>query len=320
MTASVWLLSCALMALSALAARTMIAVGIMDLPDARKLHARPMPRAGGVGPMLAVLAGIAVFPVLWDTWIAAMLAAAAALGLFGLADDCRNRGAAAKLAAQSLAAVCVVGSMASATPGWSPPALLLAWGWLVFITNVFNFMDGLDGLAGGSGMLAAAILAALAPVGGPTQAVAVAMAAGLAGFLPFNLPQARLFLGDTGSQFCGFLLGLLGLQFMAESAALTAVWLQPCLLSGMILDVVLTLARRAGAGARLTAAHRDHFYQRAKLPAGVVAAVHWGFVALGAWFWLLLSQDRFWPAVVPVLLAHPAWLGYGLTGDIRIRA
>jgi len=294
---------------SVLLVRAMIGIGIMDLPAGRKAHARPTPKAGGIGVIGACLAGALLLEPLRDSadWIgpSAGLLAALGLGMFGLADDLHERGAAAKLTAQCLAAMAAV---LLGSPDWDVVTRFLALGWLVFATNVFNFMDGLDGLAGGTGLVVALVVALLAPPGGATQALALALAAGLAGFLPFNRPPARIFLGDTGSQFCGFLLAWLGLCLFAEVGTLEAAWLVPMLLGGMILDVVLTLQRRARAGARLTEAHREHFYQRCRWPGGLIALAHAGFALTGGISWLLLSRGWIVTACGGFMLPHALWL------------
>lgn len=298
-----------LLLISAVLARGMIGIGIMDMPGGRKTHPQPTPRAGGIGPIGACLGIFLLFPMDWTSPAPMVLAASGFLGLVGLVDDLRGVGVAGKLAAQAIAA----GAVASLSPWpggeWGVAWVIPAAFWLVFITNVFNFMDGLNGLAAGAGMLAATILALVAPPGGMVQPCALALAAGLAGFLPFNFPRARLFLGDTGSQFCGFLLGALGLMLVGETGAADAFWLAPMLLAGMMADVGVTLIRRARAGADITAAHREHAYQRAPLPAWGIALAHWGFVVLGGLAWGLIHAGV-WPVIVAFGAIHVAWLRF----------
>lgn len=308
-----------LVPLSAVLAWLAIRVGIMDIPAGRKAHTTPTPKAGGIGPIGAFLAIFCFFPMLWTTPTLILATAATALGLVGFLDDMRDIGPRAKLIAQTLAAMAVVGAGACPTADGNAASTILAIGWLVFITNVFNFMDGLDGLAAGAGLLAALFLAAAAPHGGMVQTIALALAAGLAGFLPFNFPRARLFLGDTGSQFCGFLLGVLGLRLAGETGSgemgdIGTLWLLPLLLAGMIADVSLTLVRRALAGANITTPHREHFYQRAPLPAHAVSRIHWAFVILGGSAWVLSNRAGLWPAIPILVLSHLAWLRFAQAG------
>ncbi len=110
------------------------------------------------------------------------------------------------------------------------------------------------------------------------------LAAGLLGFLPFNYPRARIFLGDVGSQFCGFVLAVLGVVAARFEGIELSLLLVPMLLSGLLLDALFTLARRLLAGERITQPHRGHLYQvahRAGVPAAVIAPLHWAFAAWG---------------------------------------
>ena len=119
---------------------------------------------------------------------------------------------------------------------------------------------------------------------------ALLLAAGVVGFLPFNFPRARIFMGDVGSQFCGFVLAVLAVAASRFEGVELSFLLVPMLLSGVLFDVAFTLARRLLAGERITQAHRGHLYQvavRAGVPAWAVSLVHAGFagfaglVALG---------------------------------------
>ena len=295
-------------------ARAMIRIGIMDMPAGRKAHNRPTPKAGGIAPIAAFVASFAIFSTVWELPTIIVVTTAVLLGLVGLIDDLRDLGVGAKLAAQTMAALVVVCVGPGPATGWADPLPWLAVGWLVFITNAFNFMDGLNGLAAGAGLIAAVFLASTAPPGSAAQIGALALAAGLAGFLPFNFPRARLFLGDTGSQFCGFLLGVLGLGLARETGAASAIWLLPMLLAGMIVDVGVTLIRRFLAGACLTTAHREHFYQRAALHPSAIALVHCGFVVIGGLAWHVADRVSTWPALVLLALTHFAWLCFVESG------
>ena len=172
-----------------------------------------------------------------------------------------------------------------------PAATALTLAWLLVVTNAINFMDGLDGLVAGCALIASGFAAALA--GAPAVAApTLALAAGLAGFLPFNWPRARIFMGDVGSQPTGFVLAVLGVE-LAGLPGRQALLL-PLLLSPLLLDAMFTVLRRILAKQRITQAHRGHFYQvahRAGLPAAAVAAIYWGltaFARLAAWAMLRL--------------------------------
>jgi UDP-GlcNAc:undecaprenyl-phosphate GlcNAc-1-phosphate transferase len=287
--------------LSASVVRAMIAVRVMDRPDPRKVHDRPIPKGGGVGVVAAFLVGVAVlyryaeFARLADPYFRGVIEASVAIAVVSFLDDLKDWNFSVKLATQVLAALVAVASgiyvrdyrvpYVGALPiGWLGPPLTVAW--IVFATNAMNFIDGLNGLAGGVSLIAAACLAFLAAThdGWFAYAASLMLAAGLAGFLPFNFPRARIFLGDVGSQFCGFMLAVLAVVASRFEGLSVSFLLVPMLLSGVLFDVAFTLVRRAVAGERLTQPHRGHLYQvaqRSGVPAVVVTLVHWGFVVFG---------------------------------------
>ena len=329
----------ALAGLSALLVRVMVGVGVMDLPDAghaggRKAHARPVPKGGGVGVVVAFLVGTLVlyryaeFSRIADPSFRGVILAAAGIALVAFLDDIRDWPFAIKLGAQVLAAAVAVGSgvvvdalnlpgVGPVALGWAGMPLTLAW--ILFATNAVNFMDGLNGLASGACALACMILAGIAAAYGGwfVYFAALLLAAGLAGFLPFNFPRARIFMGDVGSQFCGFVLAVLGVAAGRLQGAELSVLLVPMLLSGMLFDVAFTLMRRLVAGDRLTQAHRSHLYQvahRAGMPAVAVTLVQWSFVAWGGLCCAaFLAADAGWKPlavlmVLPPQLAWAAWV------------
>ncbi len=302
---------------SAALVRMMIRLAVMDVPGARSAHARPTPKGGGVGMVAAILLGtpalLALLPGSAGRWMAAapLLAAVLLLAAVSWLDDLRQFGYRAKLGAQfAAAALVVVAALAGARtlPSWPllGPGLVVALGWLMLTTNATNFIDGLNGLAAGS-----TAIVCLAGVGlgwwlaDPLLAAIMLMAAaGLLGFLPFNYPRARIFLGDVGSQPAGLLTGGLALFVLADGGGRAAV-LVPLMLTGILWDVLLTLARRALAGERLAQAHRGHLYQRAArnvLPAPTVSALHWSFALWGLLAGLLSLR---WPAASILVVALP---------------
>ncbi len=296
------LLFCAGLAMvSAVMVRAMISARVMDTPNARKAHANPTPKGGGVGIVVAFMLGIAVlygtatFSRLADPYFRGVILAAGAIALVSFIDDIRDWPFAVKLAAQVLAACAAIGSglwisvfrlpfIGPVDFGWFGVPLTLFW--ILFATNAMNFMDGLNGLAAGTSLVACLFLAFIAAQQEAwfVYFAALLLAAGLAGFLPFNFPRARIFMGDVGSQFCGFVLAVLGVAAARFSAVEQSFVLVPMLLSGVLYDVGFTLVRRAFAGDRLTEAHRGHLYQiahRSGVDAKWVALVHWGFAAVG---------------------------------------
>jgi UDP-N-acetylmuramyl pentapeptide phosphotransferase/UDP-N-acetylglucosamine-1-phosphate transferase len=243
---------------------------VIDRPNERSSHAVPTPRGGGIAPVAAIL-------LAWLTLIAFgfatprlsyALAGAVLLAAVSLLDDLRGLSPAPRLFAQAAAVIC---GMLAEIPagavfqGWLPhwldvPAALLAWLWFV---NLFNFMDGIDGLAGSEAAAIAAglVLFATVGVGQDPGLAALSGAAALAaiGFLVWNWAPARIFLGDVGSVPLGFLLGFLLLDTAARGHWKLALILPLYFLA----DATLTLLRRLLSGERIWQAHRQHFYQQA---------------------------------------------------------
>lgn len=253
-------LACAVcVALIASALRTGLANRLLDRPNERSLHVKPTPRAGGLGILAGLaVAGAALRPeVPAGVWIAVLAVAAVSL-----LDDLRGLSAAVRLPLHLAAAALCVGS----TLGDAPAAVLAAsvFG-LAWMVNLYNFMDGSDGLAGGQAVFGfgATAVAAL-QAGEPGLAVAAAsVAGGAAGFLVFNLPPARIFMGDVGSTSLGLLAGGLGALGVARGAwgpAFPVLAFLP-----FVLDASLTLLDRLRRGCRIWQAHREHAYQRLNL-------------------------------------------------------
>jgi UDP-GlcNAc:undecaprenyl-phosphate GlcNAc-1-phosphate transferase len=290
-----------LVLLSAATVRMMIAVRVMDTPEARKVHDRPIPKGGGVGIVVTFLVGIGVlynfaeFARLANPYFLGVIEASVAIALVAFLDDLFDWPFMVKLGAQVLAALVAVGSGLYVTDFRIPylGPLPFAWIgvamttiWLLFTTNAVNFIDGLNGLAGGVTLVACLFIAFIAEQHGGWFAYAAAglLAAGVMGFLPFNFPRARIFMGDVGSQFCGFMLAVLAVVASRFDGVELPFLLVPMLLSGVLFDVAFTLVRRALQGEAITQPHRGHLYQvaqRSGLPAVTVTLVHWGFAVFG---------------------------------------
>jgi UDP-GlcNAc:undecaprenyl-phosphate/decaprenyl-phosphate GlcNAc-1-phosphate transferase len=323
----------ALALLSAAVVRLMIAVRVLDHPDPRKVHTLETPKGGGVGVVVAFLVGIAVlyrfaeFARLADQYFIGVIEASVVIAAVAFLDDMFDWKFTVKLAAQVLAAVVAVASgiyvvdyrlpyVGPLYVGWlAAPATVL---WLLFATNAMNFIDGLNGLAGGVALIAACFLAAIAAFTGGWFAyfAALLLAAGLAGFLPFNFPRARIFMGDVGSQFCGFILAVLAVVASRFDGVDLSFLIVPMLLSGVLFDVAFTLIRRAFAGEALTEPHRGHLYQvaqRSGVPATGVTLVHWGFAIFGGVCAIAFVAAPEWAKpFVPLLTLLPQifWLGF----------
>lgn len=227
----------------------------LDKPNERSLHAHPVPRTGGI----AIVAGVAVACAFAQPGVAVTLGTALALAAVSFADDLLGLPTLARLAAHLAAASAVIGFEL----GYSEPVLftifLLAIAWF---TNLYNFMDGSDGLAGGMAVIGfgAYAIAAQLSGAGPFAALCASMAAAAAGFLVFNFPPARLFMGDAGSVPLGFLAGALGV--VGWSRGFWPIWFPLLVFAPFVCDATLTLLRRALRRERVWQAHRDHYYQR----------------------------------------------------------
>src|SRR5262249_11276191 len=136
--------------------------------------------------------------------------------------------------------------------------------WIVAVMNLVNFMDGINGLVSGSAMIAAAMLALIAPIGHEpfVHFSALLLLASTAGFFVFNFPGGRIFLGDTGSMFLGYMLASLAVIGATKEGGQISFYIVPILISPLLFDAIFTIAARARRGETLWVAHRDHLYQR----------------------------------------------------------
>jgi UDP-N-acetylmuramyl pentapeptide phosphotransferase/UDP-N-acetylglucosamine-1-phosphate transferase len=291
----------------------------LDVPDRRRIHASPTPRGGGVGlpvagalllPLgLAAAAGAIERRLLW----VAVLVWALPGGLLGWLDDRRPMRSRVKLAVQAACAVAAVllGLRLDAVVVPPLPPLALGWAavpvsalWLVWVGNLYNFMDGMDGLAAGAGALFLVGFAGWALGAGlPGHAVlAAGVAAALLGFLRYNHPPARIFMGDAGSLFVGGVLGALPLALAREDTAGIPVAASALLMGPFVWDATYTIARRALRGDPMLP-HTTHLYQRLALAGWSHARVrrlYLGLAALGFVAAAALPGAAPWPAALTV--------------------
>ena len=278
---------------------------LLDIPNERSLHNEAIPRLGGAafGPIILVGATV------WLTGrsqmsvdAGALLLAAAVIYALGMADDVINLPSGLRLAVQGAVAVGFLAAVdrhlpASGTmPQWA--ILTLLWFWLVGLTNAYNFMDGIDGIAGIQAVVAGAYWLLVAG-GLQTSAgvIAACITGAAAGFLVFNWAPARIFMGDAGSTLLGFLFAALPLLALGQASGRSSPWLG--LLGGMlavwpfVLDTTVTFARRLGRGENVFQAHRSHLDQHLALRWGshrLVALLYGGLAVLGALLaWLVVS-------------------------------
>jgi UDP-N-acetylmuramyl pentapeptide phosphotransferase/UDP-N-acetylglucosamine-1-phosphate transferase len=237
--------------------------GVMDHPSDRSSHAVATPRGGGLGLLLAALpvgAWYASHPLSWTLLVA--LLGVAAVATVGWMDDRRGLPVRTRLAVHLIAGA-TVGIQGSAGAATAAVAIgLFAWWtfWSVSSINLVNFMDGINGLVASQIAVFALSLAAFPSDAGPGVEVELAVAAACLGFLPWNFPRARIFLGDVGSGSLGCLVPVLALLAMKEQGIdIVRAHLPLLPLFG---DATMTIVGRWRRGERLTAPHRSHLYQR----------------------------------------------------------
>jgi Fuc2NAc and GlcNAc transferase len=252
-----------------------LARNLLDVPNRRSSHQIPTPRGGGLAIVASFFAGLSFLWLTGSLPAQVLLALAGAGGLVawvGFLDDRGHIAPRWRLAAHFLGAAWGLFWLGTLPPlsvfghllylGW--PGYLLAAVYLVWLLNLYNFMDGIDGLAGieaitvclGGGL----VYALSAPAGQEWLAPALLLSA-VAGFLFWNFPPARIFMGDSGSGFLGLILGLLSIQAAQVAPELFWCWL--ILLGVFVVDATTTLLRRVIRGEVFHEAHRSHAYQYA---------------------------------------------------------
>ncbi len=230
---------------------------ILDHPNERSLHQQPVPRTGGMGVAAGIAAGVLlVSPSLWwPLWIGAVF-------LIGVSflDDLVGLPIAWRLIAHFIAAGLCVTGLVSDQMGllWIAVAIVAA----VWMTNLYNFMDGMDGLAGGMALLGFSFFAIAAWLAGNSSLalVSLSIAAAAGAFLCFNFHPARIFLGDAGSTTFGYLVA--GIALIGWRDGAWSLWFPILVFSPFIVDATVTLLRRMVQGERFLQAHRTHYYQR----------------------------------------------------------
>jgi UDP-GlcNAc:undecaprenyl-phosphate GlcNAc-1-phosphate transferase len=309
---------------SAIIVRVMIAIGVPDRPDHRKAHTKTTPKSGGVGIVAAFMLGFLLLyqygqvSRLGQGYFLGVIGAAVMMAVISLIDDILDVSFIIKLLAQFAAASIAVAAglwvhvfalplIGTVDIGWL--GVPLTFFFILYVTNAMNFIDGLNGLAAGVTLVTCLFLAGIAAAydGFFVYTAALLLAGGVLGFLPFNYPKAQIFMGDVGSQFCGFMLALFGISAARYGALL---------LSGVLFDVTFTLIRRLLAGENIAQAHRGHLYQvaaRAGVDARLVALFHWGFAAVGGLtaIGFLAAQHGFkLAAAIAPLMLQVVWAGY----------
>lgn len=262
--------------LTPLVKRLAFRLGAVDAPNYRKVHARIMPRLGGLAIYLAFMIGILFLKFVTNfasDYLYAILIAATIIVITGIVDDMREISAKAKLVGQFAAAgiVVFVGGIqidninlpfgGELDFGWLGIPLTIMW--IVGITNAINLIDGLDGLAAGVSTIALMTLAVMAMIMGNGIVIAMAsiLAAATIGFLFFNFHPAKIFMGDTGALFIGFMISVLALLGFKNLTVISFVI--PVIMLGVpISDTFFAIVRRLRSGKKWSDPDKSHLHHR----------------------------------------------------------
>ena len=323
-----------LSALCVAGVRRWAAERMLDIPNARSSHTRPTPRGGGLGIVIGVLIGA------WGLFLSRILSiqlreiAAISLGggivaLIGWLDDIHRLPYRIRLIVQAITSAIIISAVGYYHTIGVPfigdihlsligiPVALL---WIMGLTNAYNFMDGIDGIAGGQALISGSGWAIIGYLSGETFVglIGVLLAASSLGFLFHNWPPARIFMGDVGSAFIGFILAVLPIMAGQNNprfiiAGFLMVW-------PFIFDTSFTLVRRMIKKENIFEAHRSHIYQRlviAGFSHRFVTLIYMGLALSGASLAFLWIKDSYGSDFLVVLI--PALLFFGLW-QITIRA
>lgn len=253
-------------------------VGAMDVPkDSRRVHKIPTPRLGGLAIYFSFVISVVAFGLV-DKRLFGVLLGATMIVIMGYFDDIKPLSAKVKLFIQILAAILVIsyGIKIDAVTNpfyfinegkritlgmWSYPITVL---WIVGVTNAINLIDGLDGLAAGVSTIASATLFIVALF---TNQPAIAMltlvlAGATAGFLPYNFNPAKIFMGDTGALFLGFMLSVISVMGVLKSAAALAILVPVFAIGFPIFDTLFAMVRRVANGKSMMEPDKGHLHHR----------------------------------------------------------
>jgi UDP-GlcNAc:undecaprenyl-phosphate GlcNAc-1-phosphate transferase len=255
-------------------------IGAVDVPkDKRRVHKRPTPRVGGLAIIFGFMVAVISFNDVWTKEFASILIGAGILGVLGVIDDCKELDAKLKFVVQIAAALVVVlfGDIrisVFSNPNVfseSPYLVLPVWAsvvitvlWIVFMTNAVNFIDGLDGLAAGVSAIMSMSLVFIAITYHEYEIalMGIAIMGSCFGFLPFNFNPAKIFMGDTGSMFLGYMLSVLSVQGMFKSYAVISFAVPLIMLGLPLFDALFAMLRRVLTGKNPMTADRGHLHHR----------------------------------------------------------
>ena len=309
-------------------------VRILDVPNERSSHRYPVPKSGGVGIVVAfIAASVTIYFVadvarIPDRQFWGFLICAISLAIVSLVDDITQKSFLAKIVTQL---ICVMAMLASgitlsklSIPFAGEVALgisgyVITFFWIMGLTNAFNFMDGLDGLAGGVAVIAGGFMCAIAWRQNSyfVYIISYALVASEAGFLVFNFSPARIFMGDTGSAFIGFVFATLAVIGANFDYGHLSFFIIPLLLFHFIFDTLFTFVRRLLIGEKVHLAHRTHLYQllnRLGYSHRYIATYHYLITiaqGVGAFVLVELAPEKRLATFAPFLLfeiAYACWI------------
>jgi Fuc2NAc and GlcNAc transferase len=265
--------------------------GMLDVPNGRSLHTAPKPRGGGLSIVVIATMGALGHAAASGQGepIAPLLAGGLLIAAVGLRDDIRAMAIRYRLVVHALAAIIALGHYgwwrSIALPGDAMLELgwlgaVLTFLWITGMTNAYNFMDGIDGIAGGQALVGGLAWAALGTLTGSSQvALFGALIAGSsAGFLRLNWAPARIFMGDVGSTFLGYAFAVMPLVVAAGDAR--GPWIAVLVAGPIVFDATFTILRRIVRRENILRAHRSHLYQRLVVAGHAHASVSAVYMAL----------------------------------------
>lgn len=270
---------------------------IIDIPNARSSHSVPTPRGGGVAIVVAFLLALLILGFTGvESWpvLTAYLGAGTLIAVIGFMDDHGHIAARWRLLGHFVAAVWALFWLGGFAPlsvmgmsinlGWV--GSILAVFYLVWMLNLYNFMDGIDGIACVEAISSCLVLSLIYVLGGDGQLIwaPLLLSMAVAGFLVWNFPPAKIFMGDAGSGFLGIILGCLAIQAGWAGSEYFFAWL--IMLGVFIVDATFTLIRRLVRGDKVYEAHRSHAYQFASRAVGSHKPVTLAVIAINV-VWLL---------------------------------
>ena len=298
-------------------------MGVMDIPnDARKIQAQPMPRIGGLAFIMAfLLSSLFVFlttKLESDVNLFGFFVGAGIIAATGFLDDAFGLKPWMKLFGQSLAAICVILSGVRILYLEIPfltmyglndiVSIIITFGWIIGVTNAFNLIDGLDGLATGVSAISTLSMLVIFILNGAPTSVYILMAAllgGLIGFLPYNFNPAKTFMGDSGSNFLGFTLATISMIGMAKTYAFMSIVVPMIILGLPIFDTLFAIVRRVLNHKPIMQADRGHLHHKlmdAGLTQKQVVIILYTVTAVLGIYAVVVVESDFWKAIALLLI------------------